>query len=97
MLDGVNDSYLACTKSPPRDVPKAMGLGLCAAPRNHDGPCQFEWADGYVQVEVGRGPTPREQGDRYRRIARRAMVVAVVCACINLVSVCFGLFRVLFP
>jgi hypothetical protein len=53
----VND-YLACTKAPPADVPREMGVGSCVAPRNHEGPCEYAWHGGVVRVEVEKHKHP---------------------------------------
>lgn len=99
-LDGVTDSYLACTKAPPRDVPKAFGLGLCGAPRNHGGPCQYAWNGGFATITTDTDPDPVTRAGQIESLYRRARAhhkVAMVCAWIQVAALAFTLSRVLWP
>jgi hypothetical protein len=77
---------LACTKAPPNIAPiRAMGVGSCVAPRNHDGPCEYEWNGGRLTLEVTRGPSPMDRAAEIESLYRRARkyhLIAMVCCAV---------------
>jgi hypothetical protein len=97
-LDGVTPepTYLACTKAPPGDVPKSLGLGSCVAPRNHKGDCQYAFAGGVATV--GRGPSPMDRAEHIERLyrsTRRAYVVSLAATSLSVFSAVFLVLKAL--
>jgi hypothetical protein len=89
--------FLACTKSPPAGVPAELGVGLCVMPRNHDGPCEYDWMGGRGRIEIGRGPSPMqmiEDLERSLRAARRMRIISTVMACTNLALIIYWIGRI---
>lgn len=89
--------FLACTKAPPAGIPRELGVGLCVMPRNHDGPCEYDWLGGRGRIEIGRGPSPMmmvEDLEKLHRSAKRMRLISSTMALLNLGLILFWLGKI---